>query len=78
MQARMFAMLWKAWPTGRSISVEQMMEHLYAEDPNGGPEFNKTISVQISHMRKKLEPMGLSISGRHGYAIIRHADQVAA
>ncbi|MDP1587299.1 MAG: helix-turn-helix domain-containing protein, partial [Prosthecobacter sp.] len=78
MQARMFSMLWRAWPSGRLISVEQMMNHLYADDPNGGPEYHNTVSVQISHMRKKLEPLGLTIRGRHGYAISRLVERVAA
>jgi hypothetical protein len=50
-----------AHPEG--VSPLQIVEHMYAHDPNGGPNTSNVIRVQISNMRKsdKLKAAGLKI-----------------
>lgn len=64
-----FDALWRARGR-RIISHQQMMEHVYADDPNGGPESTNIISVQVNHLKKKLAPFGLTVTGFKGYALI--------
>lgn len=47
-----------------------MMEHVYADDPNGGPESTNIISVQVNHLKKMLAPFGLTVTGFKGYALV--------
>lgn len=66
-----FSKLWKAWPQGRMIPLDEMMSHVYADHPDGGPDSHNVISVQLNFMRKIIAPFGISIRGRHGYLIYR-------
>lgn len=77
-RGRIFDKLWRCWPSGHMVSLEELMTWVYADDPDGGPESVNVISVQLNHMRKFLAPFGLSIRGRHGYLIYNVAEQVAA
>ena len=54
----------------RVLTLQQMMDTVYADDPNGGPESDNIISVQVNQMKKLLAPFGLSISGYKGYSLI--------
>lgn len=74
MQGKIFDKLWRSWPSGRMISKEEMMDHVYADDINGGPESPNIVSVQIADLRKRIAPFGISIHGRHGYLIYRVAN----
>jgi DNA-binding response OmpR family regulator len=65
----MFDYLWNA--RGKHvISVEQMMDRVYADHEDGGPESDNTMRVQVCHLKRQLKQLGLTISGRSGYSII--------
>jgi hypothetical protein len=66
---KIFTKLWKAWPSGRMITLNEMMDHVYADHPDGGPESNNVISVQLNFMRHIIARFGISIRGRSGYLI---------
>lgn len=78
MQGKIFSKLWKAWPSGRMIRREEMMDHVYADHPDGGVESTNVISVQINDLRKRIAPLGISIRGRSGYLIYRVDAQTRA
>lgn len=69
LRSRMFDLLWKRFGTGQLTHKSKMMDELYSEDPNGGPESDNIISVQVIHLRKQIEPFGLTVRGRGGYAL---------
>jgi DNA-binding response OmpR family regulator len=69
MQSRIFSKLWQLWPSGRMISLDELMDHCYADDPDGGVDSRNIISVQISFIRKRIEPLGISVRGYHGYRL---------
>ncbi len=66
----MFDALWRSLPSGRLIERQEMMSVVYADDPNGGPESDNTISVQVAYLKKQIKPFGLSVKGRSGYQLI--------
>ena len=77
-RARMFDALWRARGK-RVISPSQMMSHVYAEDPNGGPESPNVISVHMNNLKKIIAPFGLTISVYKGYSLLDlPAESVAA
>jgi len=53
----------------------QLMNLIYADDPDGGPENPNVISVMVSQINKKLKPLGYAIRGSGGpgstYAVRR-------
>ncbi len=58
----------------RRIYIDDLVDHVYAFDPNGGPDnAHNTVRVQISHLRKRLPSFGWTIpmnhrgAGNHGY-----------
>lgn len=58
----------------RRIYIDDLVDHVYAFDPNGGPDnAHNTVRVQISHLRKRLPAFGWTIPmnhqdpGNHGY-----------
>lgn len=58
----------------RRIYIDDLVDHVYAFDPNGGPyHAHNTVRVQISHLRKRLPSFGWTIpmnhrgAGNHGY-----------
>jgi DNA modification methylase len=69
LKARIFDVLWRNWRTGRLITRDQMMDLVYANDPNGGPESENIISVQVGLTREAIAPFGLTIKGRIGYSL---------
>lgn len=50
------------------VTVGQIMEYVYAEDPNGGPESSNVVAVQAWHINRYLETRGAPyrIRGRGG------------
>ena len=48
------------------ISAEELRCVVWADDPNGGPEFENVVSVHIKHMRPTLEREGVTISCARG------------
>lgn len=65
-----FDVLWRAYPTGRLIEREELMDAVYAGDFNGGPESDKSLSVQLVHLRKALAPFNLGIKSRTGCRLV--------
>ena len=58
----------------RRIYINDLVDNVYASDPNGGPDnAHSTVRVQISHLRKRLPSFGWTIpmnhrgAGNHGY-----------
>lgn len=79
MQTRIFNKLWKCWPSGRSVTLVEMMDHVYADRIDGGPESHNSVSVQMNNLRKRVAPLGLRIKGRYGYLICQlDAERAAA
>lgn len=78
MQGKIFTKLWNAWPTGRMIDLYEMMNHVYADHRDGGVDSVNIISVQLTDLRKRIAPFGISIHGRRGYLIYRIETQVRA
>ena len=57
---------------GAGIRSDLLFDHVYGDDPNGGPETGmKILAVHIWHMNKTLKSFGLKIKsltvGRGGY-----------
>lgn len=50
------------------VTVHQIMDYVYAEDPNGGPKSTNIVSVQAKHINHYLEKSGepYRIRGRGG------------
>jgi DNA-binding response OmpR family regulator len=61
-----FSVLWNERLSGRFLSREEIMDQVYALDPNGGPEGDNIISVYMSRLRKKIAPFGLRIINSWG------------
>lgn len=45
---------------GKTVSADAIMEALYGDDPDGGPE-EKTIDVHLCKIRKALPALGIAI-----------------
>ena len=58
-------------------TLRQIMEHLYGDDPTGGPESN-IISSMLSQMRQKLLDAGLDVVSTGGsratYSLVKIKD----
>ena len=44
----------------------QIIDAVYADDPDGGPEHAATISMHVYQMRRVLNPLGLTITSPRG------------
>ena len=53
-----------AHPEG--VTRQQILDRVWADDPDGGPEFANVVSVHVKHMRPILEREGLTISCAKG------------
>jgi DNA-binding response OmpR family regulator len=63
--ARLLSILITAWP--REISCSVLVEHVYASEPNGEPEWaEKSVQVTIGHLRRRLQAYGWTISDSRG------------
>lgn len=61
MQQRVLDLLVKAGPHG--ISTDALVERVYAQDPDGGPQHATTcVRIAISRLRKLLRPLGKDIT----------------
>lgn len=48
------------------VVIDDLVEHIYQLDPNGGPvTARKVIYVTIHNLNKKLVPKGFAIRGQH-------------
>jgi DNA-binding response OmpR family regulator len=48
------------------VTRRQSMDAVWADDPNGGPEFENVISVHVHRMRPTLEREGVTITCARG------------
>lgn len=55
--------LWNRRRVGGFLSLNELIDAGWADDPNGGPQ-QQTVSVQLIKIRKKLQPLGWTIT--HG------------
>lgn len=72
-QARFFDVLWRARP--ERVPREAIVQRVYADDINGGPESPNQVSVLAWLLRKKLAPIGVTIAhgrGRDGMKVEIH------
>jgi DNA-binding response OmpR family regulator len=53
-----------AHPEG--VTRGQIVDHVWAHDPNGGPGTPNIVCVHVAHMRPTLEREGLTISSARG------------
>lgn len=50
---------------GAWVQTRLVVDYLYADDPDGGPESaNKVLNVEAHSMRRKLRPFGLTVRGK--------------
>lgn len=70
LRSRIFDVLWKRFPAGQLTHKSKMMEAMYGDDPNGGPDSDNIISVQVMHLKNQIKPFGLSVKGRGGYLLV--------
>lgn len=63
-QLAIFEAIRKAGKYG--ITRERVREVVYADDPDGGPEFDNVISVHVNRINKALSPAGLKIQSAVG------------
>ena len=45
---------------------QQIIDAIYWDDPNGGPDWLNGISVQIRHINKRINVLGIIIKGTGG------------
>lgn len=64
LQQRVFFAIKRAGSAG--IQSTRVMDVVYAEDPNGGPENQNIIAVVAKQMNKRLARFGLVLRGRRG------------
>jgi DNA-binding response OmpR family regulator len=53
MEAALFDLLWRGRNAGRIATKQALWDHLYDDDPDGGPDL-KVIDIWIMRMRRKL------------------------
>lgn len=63
-QLAIFEAIRKAGKHG--IARARVREVVYADDPEGGPEFDNVISVHVQRINKALNPAGLKIQSSRG------------
>jgi hypothetical protein len=52
------------YPNGRT--VPQLMDYVYADDPDGGPEEHNIISVMVKHINSRITDYGWKIIATRG------------
>lgn len=76
LQRRIFNIVKSAGVAGISASV--ILERVYADDINGGPDSSNVISVVVNQMNRRLAQFNLKIKGRGGPGSVFTIQQVAA
>ncbi len=67
MERRMVEFLAARTRFGRWVETSRVMDVLYADDPDGGPEFGRECVYVFAHSaNKKLRPAGLKIESEQG------------
>lgn len=64
-QRKYFELVEKAGVVG--ISVTALIERLYADDPDGGPESKSIASVMAGQINKKIKGFGIAIQSTRGH-----------
>lgn len=64
--AKIMSVLWQTRNKGGVPNLERFAIALYADRPDGGPEYFNCISVQLNLLRKKIEPLGYTITKNFG------------
>lgn len=63
-QRRLYEIVRDAGQLG--VSCGTVMDRLYADDINGGPESHNVVQVQAMHVNRKLRAFGIAVRGRGG------------
>lgn len=71
MRASVFDFIWSHDGAG---SVDQIADHVWQLDPNGGPAgWTRTLSTHMAGMRRLLEPLGYTIGTKaDSYRLIKY------
>ena len=64
LQNRIFKIVKRAGVAG--IQANEIMEMIYQNAPNGGPDSNNIIAVVCGQMNKRLKQFNVKIKGRRG------------
>jgi DNA-binding response OmpR family regulator len=77
-EARVFDALWRARHIGGIETRGRFIQLAYADDLDGGPNSDQTLSVHLVHIRQKLKGSGYTIppnmgSPRGNYRIAKEA-----
>lgn len=76
LQRRIYNMVKAAGAAG--IGASTIMERIYANDINGGPDSSNVVSVVVNQMNRRLASFNLKIKGRGGPGSVFTIRQVAA
>jgi hypothetical protein len=60
-ETRIFDAMFRAWKHGHGLSGRNLLDAMYADRADGGPEGHKYVSIAISKMRKFLGPLRMTI-----------------
>lgn len=52
------------------ITCRDLMNRLYADDPDGGPDSQNVVQVHTSFANKRLKAFGFAIRGRGGHGSV--------
>lgn len=50
------------------VTTQQVLDHVYVDDPNGGPDSGNVVSVHVTNINRRLS--GMKIKARGGPASI--------
>ena len=62
-QFKIFQVIWK-YPM--VLTRDEIIQKVYADDPDGGPLHSSTLSVTINFANKRLKEIGLSMGSKQG------------
>lgn len=64
LEARIVDALWRARRSGRWLSREDLMDAMYADDPEGGSDCVKTVAVYIWRIRRRTGSLPVAIESQ--------------
>jgi len=65
-EASIFDALWRRRHSGGFATCEAFIASAFADDPDGGPEQPATLSVHLHKIRKRIEPLGFTVTKSSG------------
>jgi hypothetical protein len=74
-QQRLFQFVEKAGRAG--ITRHDLMDRMYANDPNGGPDSLNVLNVQKTNMNRRLLKHGLKITTSRGHYSMWRLEKIA-